>query len=234
MIVRSWNVFHGNSVPPRRRGYLREMVELASRDRPAVLCLQEVPPWALDRLEDWSGMRVHGMVARGPAPAGRRLRRGSRGRHHGLFRSRLAGQAKAILVDPGTREREPRRRSRSASRAASGASCTRCASTGIGVVANLHASNAPATPSRRRRRSSSAARAFLDGHAAPGEARILAGDLNHTRAGTRPATRTVAPASTTCSSPALPPGRSSSGRSERRMHNGVVLSDHAPVERVVG
>ena len=43
VIVRSWNVFHGNADPPRRRGYLRQMIELVSRDRPVVLCLQEVP-----------------------------------------------------------------------------------------------------------------------------------------------------------------------------------------------
>ena len=32
------------------------MVRLASADRPDVLCLQEVPTWALAQLDDWSGM----------------------------------------------------------------------------------------------------------------------------------------------------------------------------------
>ncbi len=51
MIVRSWNLFHGNADPPRRRGYLREMVRRASADEPGVLCLQELPVWALPRLD---------------------------------------------------------------------------------------------------------------------------------------------------------------------------------------
>ena len=34
LLVRTWNVFHGNALPPRRRGYLREMIELVC-DGPA-------------------------------------------------------------------------------------------------------------------------------------------------------------------------------------------------------
>jgi endonuclease/exonuclease/phosphatase family metal-dependent hydrolase len=49
LLVRSWNLFHGNSVPPQRRGFLDEMVTLATADHPDVLCVQEVPAWALDR-----------------------------------------------------------------------------------------------------------------------------------------------------------------------------------------
>src|SRR5438105_1106403 len=37
LLVRTWNVFHGNTSPPRRRAFLDEMVRLASRDRPDVL-----------------------------------------------------------------------------------------------------------------------------------------------------------------------------------------------------
>ena len=33
MIVRTWNLFHGNTNPPGRKAYLREMVELS---RPTV------------------------------------------------------------------------------------------------------------------------------------------------------------------------------------------------------
>jgi len=32
LLVRTWNVFHGNAHPPRRKGFLRKMVELASAD----------------------------------------------------------------------------------------------------------------------------------------------------------------------------------------------------------
>ena len=49
MLVRSWNLFHGNTVPPGRHAYLDEMVSLATADDPDVLCVQEVPAWALPR-----------------------------------------------------------------------------------------------------------------------------------------------------------------------------------------
>ena len=31
-LVRSWNVFHGNTYPPQRRAFLREMIELVTHD----------------------------------------------------------------------------------------------------------------------------------------------------------------------------------------------------------
>src|SRR5438105_2724011 len=58
VLVRSWNLYHGNTVPPSRRNFLERMVRLAAEDRPAVLCLQELPAWALPRLQGWSGMTV--------------------------------------------------------------------------------------------------------------------------------------------------------------------------------
>ena len=66
MLVRSWNLFHGNTSPPRRRAYLEEMVRLITADGPDVVCLQEVPVWAVSRLAGWSGMRVLPAVARKP------------------------------------------------------------------------------------------------------------------------------------------------------------------------
>ena len=107
MLVRSWNVFHGNANPPERRAYLDEMVRLASADRPDVLCLQEVPVWALDHLSDWSGMDAVGDVAApprlGPLPSTASLGRALTSLSHGLLRSAFAGQANAILVRPGVR-----------------------------------------------------------------------------------------------------------------------------------
>jgi endonuclease/exonuclease/phosphatase family metal-dependent hydrolase len=102
VLVRTWNVFHGNTVPPGRTARLEEMVRLASADEPDVLCLQEVPLWALELLDDWSGMTAVGEVAApariGPAPStaelGRRLTR----LHHGVLRSAFTGQANAILA----------------------------------------------------------------------------------------------------------------------------------------
>jgi endonuclease/exonuclease/phosphatase family metal-dependent hydrolase len=101
LLVRTWNVFHGNAYPAERRAYLEEMVRLASADEPDALCLQEVPVWALERLGDWSGMAVYGEVAAppriGPFPSTAEL-----GRvltfDHGLLRSAFTGQANAILV----------------------------------------------------------------------------------------------------------------------------------------
>lgn len=104
MLVRTWNLFHGNAKPPERRAFLDEMVRLATADRPDVLCLQEVPAWALDRLGGWSGMTALGDVARrpsiGPLPSTAAIGRALTEPHHGLVRSAFDGQANAVLVAP--------------------------------------------------------------------------------------------------------------------------------------
>ena len=105
MLIRSWNLFHGNTMPPGRRAYLREMVELASADRPDVLCLQEVPGWALGRLGGWAGMTDLTVWTKratlGPLPIPTRLGRALTAPHHGIIRSAFAGQGNAILLAPG-------------------------------------------------------------------------------------------------------------------------------------
>lgn len=107
MVVRSWNLFHGNAVPPGRRAHLREMVELAAADAPDVLCLQEVPVWALGQLAGWSGMQAFADVAAppriGPLPSSAALGRVLTDLNHGLLRSALTGQGNAILVAPSIR-----------------------------------------------------------------------------------------------------------------------------------
>jgi len=103
---------------------------------------------------------------------------------------------------------------------------------GLGVIGNLHATNAASTPSVPAAELVRARR-FVDAVARPAEPRILAGDLNFV-------------------APALPGYEGLGGDldhilvagalagphvvwpRERRVHNGRVLSDHAPVERVVG
>jgi len=100
VLIRSWNVFHGNAKPPARRAFLQEMVRLASADVPDVLCLQELPVWALPRLQSWSGMRAFGAVAARPLPGHAGLGGAVTELHHGLFRSALTGQANAILIAP--------------------------------------------------------------------------------------------------------------------------------------
>jgi endonuclease/exonuclease/phosphatase family metal-dependent hydrolase len=113
LLVRTWNLFHGNTVPPGRTDRLEEMVRLASADRPDVLCLQEVPPWALELLDGWSGMIAVGEVAArprlGPLPSTRGVGRTLTRLHHGLLRSAFAGQANAILVAPPLRVLEHER-----------------------------------------------------------------------------------------------------------------------------
>ena len=227
-LVRSWNLFHGNTVPPTRRGYLREMIELATDDRPTILCLQEVPVWALPHLAGWSGMEAHSQVARGPrrpaalAAAITRLR-------NGLFRSRLAGQANAILVDRSLTSTELGGLQISdEGRELRVVHAVRVEK--VGVVGNLHASNAAAPivePELDR------ARVFIDALAHSDEVRILAGDFNlahpalagYENGGPGIDHILVAGA------PAEPLGV---WGHERRRLAGHVLSDHAPVERLVG
>jgi endonuclease/exonuclease/phosphatase family metal-dependent hydrolase len=101
LLVRTWNVFHGNAKPPERHAFLEEMVRLASSDRPDVLCLQELPVWSLRWLEEWSGMHAFGAVAARPLLGSVEVGRLITELHHGLFRSAVAGQANAILVRRG-------------------------------------------------------------------------------------------------------------------------------------
>ena len=104
MVVRTWNIFHGNTVPPGRRRYVEEMIRLVTQDGPDFVCLQEVPPWALEPIGRWSGMQVYGEVAArptiGPLPSTPELGRRITDLNPGLFRSGFEGQANAILVSP--------------------------------------------------------------------------------------------------------------------------------------
>lgn len=101
-LVRTWNVFHGRALPPDGVSHLEEMVALAVADAPALLALQEVPPAALPRLETWSGMRCHGVVARGatlgPLPIPTALGDWLTGLDRDRLRSAFSGQAIAVLV----------------------------------------------------------------------------------------------------------------------------------------
>jgi endonuclease/exonuclease/phosphatase family metal-dependent hydrolase len=97
LLLRTWNLFHGNTVPPQRQAYLEEMVRLAAADEPDVVLLQEVPAWALPRLAEWSGMQSFGALASRP-PLGAELGGRITDLHHGRLRSAVSGQANAILV----------------------------------------------------------------------------------------------------------------------------------------
>jgi len=225
LLVRTWNLFHGNADPPRRRGYLRTMVELASADDPDVLCLQELPVWALRRLESWCGMQVFPAVTRRPMTS-RPVSRWVTRSHQGLFRSGLTGQANAILVH-GSRAAvglgsaqisEPGREVRLVS-------CVRMA--GL-VIANLHATNDFRNPTVTRAEASRAA-AFAEGHARPDEPVVLAGDFNITDPGLE-AYSQPGPGIDHVLVRGADAGPLDVWPVTRRMQNGVVLSDHPPVE----
>lgn len=71
------------------------MVRTVTADGPDVVAFQEVPVWALDRLEAWSGMTAVRAVAMRPlgGPLARRLTE----RNPRRLRSLLTGQANALL-----------------------------------------------------------------------------------------------------------------------------------------
>lgn len=97
MLVRSWNLFHGNSVPPQRAGFLDEMLRIATADDPDVLCVQEVPAWALPRLT------VGDIAARsriGPVPITAELGGRLTALNQGFLRSAFSGQGNGILLAP--------------------------------------------------------------------------------------------------------------------------------------
>jgi endonuclease/exonuclease/phosphatase family metal-dependent hydrolase len=98
LVIRTWNLFHGNAVPPERRAFLREMVELVASDGPDVVCLQEVPLWALGRLGEWSGMQAFGAVGAEPLLRSAELGRWLTELHHGVLRSAVTGEGLAVLV----------------------------------------------------------------------------------------------------------------------------------------
>jgi endonuclease/exonuclease/phosphatase family metal-dependent hydrolase len=202
LLVRTWNVFHGNARPPERRDYLAEMVRLATADGPDVVCLQEVPVWALAHLGRWSGMEAIGAVAArptlGPLPIPAELGRRLTQVHHGLLRSAFSGQANAILVHPrlGVGERHaivlnPRsfRRARArelgldrVARLAWAKERRVCQALRVAedgdtaLVANLHATSSadPRIPDAELLR----AACFADELASRGEPVVLAGDFN--------------------------------------------------------
>jgi endonuclease/exonuclease/phosphatase family metal-dependent hydrolase len=203
LLVRTWNLFHGNTQPPGREAFLEEMVRLASADRPDVLCLQELPVWALDELGEWSGMTAVGDVAQpprlGPLPSSAELGRVLTDLHHGFFRSAFTGQANAILLDPGLHLVEHRqvvlnpadfRRAQArrlglgfVPRLVWGKERRVCQAVrvereaGTLVVGNLHATSYP--PDRRVADAELLrAAVFVDGMARPREPVLLCGDFN--------------------------------------------------------
>jgi endonuclease/exonuclease/phosphatase family metal-dependent hydrolase len=235
LLVRTWNLFHGNAVPPERRAFLEEMVRLATADEPDVLCLQEVPVWALRHLGTWSGMTSVGAVAARPRLLHAELGRLVTDVNHGLLRSAFTGQANAVLAAHEHLVQEAR--AFTISRTAEGERrvCQAIRIGDVGLVGNFHATGGFGDEQFLR------AAAFLDALAQPDEPVILCGDAN-----VRPGQGTTydevrgwgfsepAPGIDQILVRGLPSTDAQAWPEERRRVHGRLLSDHAPVELVVG
>lgn len=219
MLVRTWNLFHGNASPPERRSFLQEMVELVTADGPDVVCLQEVPVWAVVHLERWSGMQAVSAVARRPRVRSAELGRRITAVNYGLLRSAVTGEADAILADRRFRLSDER--------------CAVVSTAGLRrivhsvrlddlVIANFHI-----TGDTQQWR---AVEAYVSGF----DRVVVAGDAN-IRGASLPGFSAPLPESIdqilVKGLPSTSPGR---WPDDRRRREGRLLSDHAPVELTVG
>jgi endonuclease/exonuclease/phosphatase family metal-dependent hydrolase len=227
LLIRSWNLFHGNADPPRRRSYLREMIALATADEPDVLCLQEIPMWAVGKLGRWSGMQEFAAIARHGLPTIRLAGWATR-LHNGLLRSAIVGQANVILV-AGTHASEDLGSEKVSHLELERRVCHAVRLNGTLVVVNTHLSNL----GHGQRDELERTLEFADGIVQPDEPLVLAGDLNlrqaHVDGFSEPA-----PGIDHVLVRGAPAGPLVTWPEERRRQNGVVLSDHAPVEAHVG
>lgn len=258
MLIRSWNLFHGNSVPPQREAFLDEMIRLATADDPDVLCVQEVPAWALGR---FTAGDVAARPAIGPLPIPAELGRRLTEPNHGLLRSAFSGQGNAIQVSSRlcvlaheTLTLNPRR-FRAAQARALGlgpvarlgwgkerrlVQALRLAEPGgrTVLVANMHCTSYPAD---ERLADAELLRAawFAVSTAAPEDVVVLAGDFN-VRAARSRTLRDLTGSEWGFSEPGpgidyiLVRGATASTLrrwpDEQRQHGDRLLSDHAPVE----
>ncbi|HET7127864.1 MAG TPA: endonuclease/exonuclease/phosphatase family protein [Gaiellaceae bacterium] len=256
MLIRTWNLFHGNTLPPQRASFLDEMITLATADDPDVVCVQEVPAWALGRF-------TIGDVAQpptvGPFPSSASLGRRLTSLHPGLLRSAFSGQGNAIAVAPRLRvlshEREtlnPRGfRSSEARRLGLGvvgrnawAKERRIVQTvRLGaddgrtyLVANTHCTSLP--DRRIAQAELLRAAAFATSTALPGDVVVLAGDFNLTAAAAVMQELTGPDWGFSAAGPGIDHvlvrgAETTAARrwsTERRRVDGHLLSDHAPVE----
>jgi endonuclease/exonuclease/phosphatase family metal-dependent hydrolase len=259
MLIRSWNLFHGNSFPPGRTSYLEEMVRLASADHPDVLLLQEVPVWALGQLGTWSGMTAVSDVAQrprlGPLPIPAELGRRLTGLNPGMLRSAFAGQGNAILLGKGLRAtahdvltlNPPEFRRAEAQRlgldtlarlawAKERRICQALRVVRDGapplVIANLHTTSSPGDPripgAELRR-----AAAWVDTFAGEGDVVVLGGDFN-----VKPHAGAALPGYSDPGPAGIDhllvrgaqPSPLRAWPDERRSRDGILFSDHTPIE----
>jgi endonuclease/exonuclease/phosphatase family metal-dependent hydrolase len=205
VLIRTWNVFHGNTKPSQRHAFLQEAVELAVSDDPDVVCLQELPAWSLSQVAAWSGYAAASSLAEapslGPLPSTAEIGRALTAVNAGLLRSAFSGQGNAILVSPRLQLQDehacilnprPFRRAQAEwlglgplARLAWGKERRTCQAVRISdgsrslLVSNLHATSYPPD---ERLADAELLRAFVyvDGLARPGEPVAVAGDFNVT------------------------------------------------------
>jgi endonuclease/exonuclease/phosphatase family metal-dependent hydrolase len=220
LLVRTWNVFHGNAVPPERRAFLRRMIELVTGDDPDVVCLQEVPVWALGRLESWSGMQSVGAVAASPLLRSAELGRWITELDHGLLRSAVTGEGLAILVARRHGIAEEQTRDVGPKRVLLGIQLA-----GGPFVGNFHVTGGEGAEAQFAR--------VVE--LAEGDAVVLAGDVNlrppYDLAGF---SEPLADSIDQILVRGLPSSAPVAWPAERRRVDGRLLSDHAPVEATVG
>ncbi len=268
VLVRSWNLFHGNTKPPGRIAYLEQMVRLAVADDPDLVLLQEVPAWALRRLGDWGGRPALGDVAApptlGPIPSTYWIGHALTSLNPGLLRSAFSGQGNAIMIAPrlrveaherlvlnpsGFRRREGKRLDLgvvarlawAGERRVCQAVRALLADGRHALVANLHATSFPPDhrlPEAELRRAAE----WLDGLARAHDVVILGGDLNQsvrrsplldelTRTGYSPPGPGIDHILVRGAELERPLSR---WPDARRLREGKLLSDHAPVELTIG
>jgi endonuclease/exonuclease/phosphatase family metal-dependent hydrolase len=236
LLVRSWNLYHGRTHPPTSKLYLEQMVRLITGDAPDLVALQEVPLWAVRRLESWSGMQAEWAMTM-PALLGP-LARHVTDADPERFRSSLTGQANALLVNPhfetGRHRRivlnpELARRDR-----VLGAHTRVCHSLEVQrgpgerlVAANLHASNDP-DPLLVRSEIERAA-SFLSGP----DPCVLCGDFNVRRHAVPGFSEPIDGIDQVLVRGLELERGPAAWQEAQRRRNGLVLSDHAPVEAVI-
>ena len=220
LLVRTWNLFHGNALPPERRAYLREMIELVTADDPDVVCLQEVPAWALGRLEEWSGMQALGAVAAPPRLGSAELGRRITELHHGILRSAVTGEGLAILVA---------RRHAIAAHRTQPVGANRVL-LGVELAGGIHVGDFHVTGGDVAQEQFARVVALAEGDAV-----VLAGDVNlRPPYGLTGFSEPLAGSIDQILVRGLPSGPPTAWPAERRRVDGRLLSDHAPVEAMVG
>jgi endonuclease/exonuclease/phosphatase family metal-dependent hydrolase len=237
LLVRTWNLYHGRTYPASRRLHLEQMVRLVTADAPDVVALQEVPLWAVRRLESWSAMRAAWAMTM-PALLGPLARRVT-DLDPQRFRSSFTGQANALLVNPHFEVGRHRRLVLNPGLSRRdwllhGGQRRVCQALDVEargepvVLANLHASNSP--DRRLVGEEIGRAAAFLAG----GERCVLCGDFNVRREAVPGFTEPIDGIDQVLVRGLALERGPEPWPEERRRIGGTLLSDHAPVEAVVG